>query len=194
MFEEFHKNKNTYLLSSLIYIHGISIKSFDHYYDRMTFDYHFISSILHNIRFMVNSENYYEEKAQNKIEYLKAIFTPPASWIKEAQKNVMPTMGTFMLCLYRLKQQQPASFSIPKRLMNSCIVPLIIKNTIDQKTLARCNTVNANLQESVDFMRKGGYREGDNIVTDFLYNELGQWLEQNTNICQILYNTLMNPR
>jgi hypothetical protein len=189
--------ENTYLLSSLIYTYGVSIHYFeDHSYEKDP-ELYFIPAIFKSIDrngFILNGEKRTAKKVENRIAYLKAIFTPPASWIKDTQKEVLPAITTVILCLNRLKQQNPVSFTIPKRLRDTCILPLVVENSIPSQVRERCTTINADVHESIKYMRKGGYKDSYTEVTNFVYNDLEAWVAQHTDIVRMTYTSLMNKK
>jgi hypothetical protein len=122
--------------------------------------------------------------AQESIDYCKAIITPPASF---GQKDLATflnkdrTVITLLMCLKRLKLQNPSSFNLPRVVVNNCVLPLVAQNCDSEEMQQACERVKKNVQELIAFFKEQTIPENASGATAFLYNDFEAWAQEHMN-------------
>jgi hypothetical protein len=134
---------------------------------------------------------------EDRITYIRKILTPPDRLIQEAKELSLPIIETFLLCAKRF--QPSLSHRLPKRLVNTHIIPAIIDNANLENFKARCQQIKSEVKDQMNskYITKELYGY-NNVAFNFLVDEGGSifesWFDKNTNLAALAYPKLFGSQ
>lgn len=178
--------QNPYLIRCLFYIGNIMFKN----RNDESLPYSPLLHLLNSLNeggFIFNGSLNTEPTEQSKIEYIKAIFTPPTLLVNNIKRDILPKIKTFLLCLNHCKKKS-FYYKVAKPVLQQLIFYHFIKYSISEKMHKQCDRVTQNAHEQIEVIKNLNAlcsKKKDPLMGNFLSYGFNQWAQKNMDIAWV---------